>query len=304
MREGLLVVVLAVGACAASEVETAPARLAATDQPPLSPEAWLSLAGDPAVVAVDGDVALVCASRAEPGDAAPARCDAARMAVDGTRTLLGRDDLVAAARLDATRLVLTTIEGAVLVHGSDGSQVAIARHAADPRLTSARQVVAFTQYSADAPLDHTRGKLVALDLDRGARWVIADDPLASSPAVSLDGRRAVYVSARTGLASLYVVEPGRPARQLTNVGKRTIDASFVPVPGREWVWMDDHVAVYTATYGGLSRLWVIDIDTGKAAALRTGRRPRRVGAQLEAVHDGRIIVVSGSELRAVLEAAR
>jgi hypothetical protein len=301
---GLALVAL-VAACAAPPPGTSARALATDDPPPLSLEAWLSLAGDPSVVAVHDDVALVCARPTVDGDAVAARCDAAEMARDGSRAFLGRDDLMAVGRLDPNRLVLATVAGALMIRTGDGVERAIATHAADPRLTSLRRIVAFTQYSADArDAQPAAGKLVALDLDRGARWVIADDPLASSPAVALDGRRAVYVSARTGLASLYVVAPGQAPRQLTNVGKREVDDDFVPVPGREWIWLDERRAVYTATYGGNAWLWAIDVDTGRAAPLRPGRRPRRAGTQVEAVTDDQIVAISVAEIAARLEVSR
>jgi hypothetical protein len=74
----------------------------------------------------------------------------------------------------------------------------------------------------------------------------------------------LFVSGRTGVASLWLARPGQPARQLTNVGAREVGPGFVPVPGRELVWLDGQTAVYTATYDGIATRWTLDVETGAA----------------------------------------
>jgi hypothetical protein len=104
-------------------------------------------------------------------------------------------------------------------------------------------------------LDHVVGVPVVLDERRliAARetepgetdlWVVADDgtpPRAvaaapgadDSPQILPDGR-VVFISGRSGVASLWIVEasPGAAPRQLTNVGERpgALSSSFVPPP--------------------------------------------------------------------------
>jgi len=97
----------------------------------------------------------------------------------------------------------------------------------------------------------------------------------SSPFLRPGTDDVLFVSARTGIASLWLARPGARPRQLTNVGARSVDASFVPVPGRELVWLDSHLAVFTATYDGVSTLWALDVDRARAAPLGPGRWPQR-----------------------------
>lgn len=65
------------------------------------------------------------------------------------------------------------------------------------------------------------------------RLMARDHPLDSSPFVVPDSDEVLFVSGRTGVASLWLAAPGAPARPLTNRGLRQVSAGFVPVPSRE-----------------------------------------------------------------------
>ncbi|MBK9035147.1 MAG: hypothetical protein IPL61_28435 [Myxococcales bacterium] len=266
----------------------------------VSASTWAALAADPTIAAVADDVALRCEPVDVGTDAAAPRCDAVVIAPDGARAPLGRTDLLAALRLDARRLVLLTSAGELRVRSDDGEQV-IARDVRDPRVASDRRVLAFTQYVPGGGPGAAPGTLVALDLDRGARWLVTDDPLASSPFPVPGGEQVLYVSARTGLAALYLATPGQPPRQLTNVGHRTVDAGFVPVPGRELAWLDGRRAIFTATYGGVARLWALDLELGAAIDLGPGRRPRATAGGVEVIVDGAVRTLTATEVIAALE---
>jgi hypothetical protein len=143
----------------------------------------------------------------------------------------------------------------------------VARDVADPRVAADGRIV-FTQLppGRDVAPD-TVGKLVVLDLARGTRRIAVDDPHASSPFIVPGSDEVLYVSSRTGLASLYLARPGRSPRQLTNVGMRRVQPGFVPVPGRELEWQG-RTAVFTARYSGVESRWSLDLDTGAVEALR------------------------------------
>ena len=271
-------------ACAAAP-EPAPPSGAAPRT--LAASAHLAAAAAPGVVALDRDVALVCGAAVAATDHpdAAADCDVALVGPDGALAPMGRGGLLAAARLDDARLVLLTAERTLVVRDATDARVdaperVIARDVADPRVAAdgSRRVV-FTQLPAGAEIaPDTTGTLVVLDLDRGTRRVVTSHPLDSAPFLVPGSDDVLFVSARTGLASLYLASPGRPARQLTNVGRRAIsgpdDAAFVPVPGREVAWVPGaRVAVYTATHGGASTVWQLDLDTGAATRLGAGRAP-------------------------------
>ncbi|HVV86971.1 MAG TPA: hypothetical protein VHE35_28225, partial [Kofleriaceae bacterium] len=158
----------------------------------------------------------------------------------------------AAGRLDAHRLLLLTRERALVVRAG-AAETVVARDVADPRLAPDRRAVAFTQLPPGGTIDpSTTGHLVVLDLERGTRRTVTDEPRASAPFLRPGSDDVLFVSARTGVASLWLAHPGAAPRQLTNVGAREVGPGFVPVPGRELVWLDGRVAVYTATYGGRS----------------------------------------------------
>lgn len=270
-------VALATVVCACAGPPRAAERRA-LERPVIDDAAVAAVAARPEVVTLDGDVALLCGPAApatDHDDAAP-DCDAAIVGAGGTLTELGRGGLLAAGRLDRSRLLLLTRERTLIVRAG-GRELELARDVADPRLAPDRRAVAFTQLPAGATsIDPTTtGRLVLLDLDRGTRRLVTEHPLDSSPFVRPGTDDVLFVSGRTGLASLFLARPGQPARQLTNVGAREVGPGFVPVPGRELVWLDGgRVAVYTATYGGVATLWALDVETAAAAPIGRGRWPR------------------------------
>ncbi len=270
-----LAVCAVVAACA--EPPHGAQRQAQGPRPVLDDATMAAVASQPEVVSLDGDVALLCGPNA-PGsdqDDAGADCDAALVGPGGTLAPLGRGGLLAAGRLDRARLVLLTRGRALLLRSGDIETV-IARDVADPRFAPDRRAVAFTQLPAGATTidPTTTGRLVLLDLDRGTQRLVTDHPLDSSPFPRPGADDVLFVSGRTGVASLFLARAGQAARQLTNVGATVVGPGFVPVPGRELVWLHGaRVAVYTATYDGVATLWALDVDTGVAAPLAPGRWP-------------------------------
>jgi hypothetical protein len=139
------------------------------------------------------------------------------------------------------------------------------RHMADVRHGDGRML--FTDLRGDAISPATVGRLVMIDLATGDERVIDDDPTDSNPFVVPGTDDVLFVSSRSGLASLYLARPGHPPRRITNAGVRAIsDPRWVPVPGRE-LWFEGRVAVFTAHYGGVASRWRVDVDTGAAEQL-------------------------------------
>ena len=177
-----------------------------------------------------------------------------------------------AGRLGGAGLVLLEADRRLVVRGGDGVDREIARDVADPRVESSdgRRRVVFTQLPPGREIaPDTTGHLVLLDLDRGTRRTVSDHPLDSSPFIVPGSDDVLFVSGRTGIASLYLARPGRAPRQLTNVGMRRLDPDrFVPVPGRELEWIPGtRTAVFVARYGGEASRWQVDVDTGVATRL-------------------------------------
>lgn len=225
-----------------------------------------SCAAQPVGVA-DVTVALVCDEAPVGGDSADSvpDCDAALVGEDGVARRIGRGGLLAAMRLDERRLLLLTRDLRMVTRDDDGHETLVAAAAADPRTLGLR--VVYTQLPAGTTelTPGTTGPIVLLDLERGTRRVVTAHPMDSSPFLIPDSDDVLFVSARTGVASLWLAEPGRPARQLTNVGMRRVGPGFVPVPGRTLAFTPGtRTAVYGTSYGGVEEVWSVDLGTGSA----------------------------------------
>jgi hypothetical protein len=180
--------------------------------------------------------------------------------------------LFAAGCVDDPSPAPKTRERSLVLRGPDGVERELARDVADPRFETSdgRRRVVFTQLPPGRDIaPDTTGHLVVLDLDRGTRRTVSDHPLDSSPFIVPGSDDVLFVSGRTGIASLYLARPGRAPRQLTNVGMRRLDpATFVPVPGRELEWIPGtRTAIFVARYGGEASRWQLDVDTGVAERL-------------------------------------
>ena len=128
-------------------------------------------------------------------------------------------------------------------------------------------------------LDNTR-VIVARQTEPGETdlWMVTDDgqppralaaaPGADDSALVLHDGRVLFVSGRTGIASLWIVDadPMATPRQLTNQGQRpgALTSSFVPPPATTPTQQGSTI-VYD---GGDGTVWRVDLDSG-AVALQT-----------------------------------
>jgi hypothetical protein len=244
------------------------------------------VATDAGLASLDGDVAVVCPGGGAMGTDAVGDlgCDAAIVDADGAMRRLGREDVVSAVRVDASRLaVIGADRRLVMIDDVGGGERELAARAADVRSAGPGRVV-FTELRGDAIDPATTGRIVVLDVARGTRRVVTDHPMDSAPFAVPGSDDVVFVSSRTGLASVWIASPGQRARQVTNVGRSRVDAAFVPVPGRELAWLPGtRTAVFTARYADGPVLWTLDVDTGAAARLGPGRLPRVIGGAVVAI---------------------
>src|SRR5690606_26388880 len=118
--------------------------------------------------------------------------------------------------------IALTRERELVMSTTAGERRVLATRAADPRVAPDRRAVVFTALRGDDISPATTGRLVVLDVDRGTRRVVTDHPMDSAPFFRPGRDDIVFVSARTGLASLWLARPGARPRQLTNVGARTV----------------------------------------------------------------------------------
>jgi hypothetical protein len=189
---------------------------------------------------------------------------------------------IALARVDADKV--TPVETAQrfregLVVGADtatvddeglltlaGRQLAVGVRG-DVCATPDARALLFTKEPANAEAPTT---VAVADVD-GASRTLADD--GDRPSVSPDGKTVVFVSARTGVASLYrTTLAGGEAVQLTNKGLETLTraegdesdpAGFVPVPVAHdrLSWRD---ATHVRFDAGGGEYWVVDVTDGSA----------------------------------------
>jgi len=253
-------------------------------------EALVAISRQPGLASLHRDVALICQSGSEPTDAASAfpDCDAGLIDAHGAWVPLGRHRLLAALRLPSDRLLLLTRDLSLVLRDALGGEKLLASAVADPRVSDDGARVVFTQFPSGtrslAP--GNRGIIAGLKVADGLRWTVTEDAMASSPFPVPGSDDVLFLSARTGLASIWLASPGKPDRQITNRGKTRVDAGFIPVFGRELVWIPGtRTAVYTASYGTHS-LWKLDLETAKAVRLGPGRLPQLAeGAAILAVDD-------------------
>lgn len=195
-------------------------------------------------------------------DEAPAHADHADAIPDCDVTLdgapLGRGGVLAAQRFGRDGVALLTRDHRLVLRDARGAERPIADAVADPRVEGTR--IAFTELPAGTT-DYKPGlptRLVMIDLARGTRRVVADDALASQPFAVPGSEDVIYVSGRTGVASIWLSSPGQAPRQLTNVGARRVGPGFVAVPSRELTW----TAPRRAEYPAMGSRWSLDVDTG------------------------------------------
>lgn len=178
-------------------------------------------------------------------------------------------------------MVLWREDGSLLLRGASGEERLLAGWADDPSVGSGVASIAYlTVDDLDLEEDeHGREPVpgaalrVVLQSVTGPAEVVAVDPEAASPWPLPDGSGVLFVSTRTGLASLWRARPGEPEVQLTNVDLEEVGQGFVPVPSSELLWLPDGRAVF-ATHTEREELWLLDPRSGDAERLGPGSRPR------------------------------
>ncbi|MCA9495075.1 MAG: hypothetical protein KC621_34340 [Myxococcales bacterium] len=226
-------------------------------------------------------------------------CTLRRWTADGDEAVTS-DPVFAAYRLDDHHVLLSTADLRITLMSPEGT-TEIARGAVDLRVADDGRRITYAQLEGE-PTVLEPGLPVTWtihDLSSGERTALSDDPRDTAPFPLPSSSAVLFVSTRSGLASLWIAdEPGAEPRQLTNVGLTEVGEGFVPVPGRELVWLEDGVtAVFSAHYGHKD-LWRLDTTTGEAQRLRSGRNPQfTASGDLVAIDDEqeppRAVVVGG-----------
>ncbi len=226
---------------------------------------------------LQGNLALLCDGPSRSNDAMSdyPGCRAVIVGADGGILSTIKTDLLAAQKLPDHRMVFLGKDLSLTLRESSGVEHLIASSAADPRVSEDGSQVLYTQFAGHVTQQQPglEGKILSQNLTNGSLRPITDDVFASSPFAVPGSKDVLFLSGRTGLASIWVASPGKPDRQITNLGKTKVDKDFIPVFGRELLWLPgSRKAVFTATYGSHT-LWLLDIDNGKARKIGPGRLP-------------------------------
>ncbi len=195
----------------------------------LEEEVASQLAGRPAVVAFedDGDVALVGVRQALPEETDQPPRYALHRFERSTRALLDLRLTVRAVRRMGRALLVVSESGELLRVDAAGRKRLATGVLGSPAVLPNGGIVVAQRGEEPGESD------LQLLGDRGPV------PLAPAPGpddfpIALPDGRVAFVSGRTGLASLWVVDPtSGEARQLTNVGRDGVDDQFVPPPHRD-----------------------------------------------------------------------
>lgn len=203
-------------------------------------------------------------------------------------TPTGTRGLMSALRFDETHIATLSDRLELAIDDLDGHRTVVARGALDPRAVDDGRRLLYVQLAGEpeqAQLGDI-GHIEVLDVITGEARRVTDDPRDSSPWMVPHTDDVLFVSARTGIASIWLAPgDGSPPHQITNIGMTEVGPGFVPVPGRELVWVKPRTAVFTAHYGTHS-LWTLDLDTGAAKRVGPGRLPAlHPDGGVVAVHD-------------------
>lgn len=119
---------------------------------------------------------------------------------------------------------------------------------------------------ASRSTDPGESDLWLVTLDGAPPRALTATPGADGQPFVLEDGRVLFVSDRTGIVALYIVDPASgETTQLTNLGERpgALSERFVPTPLRE-PWQEGSRVLYDAGDG----IWAVDIRTGKAERVK------------------------------------
>lgn len=237
---------------------------------------YCELAARADLVELTGSAAVVCDPMAEASDDALPSCRALVADASGALSSTGIEDALAALRTGDGRFVVLTTDERLVLHDGRREIRELAAWAAEPSLDMAGRQVAFVaavegQDRAELG-DATR--LVSLDIVAGRLTVLSDDADASAPLFVPDGSAVLYVTTRSGVASIArVAATGGEPTLLTNEGLVDLGQGFVPVYDLEHAWSGDVLVYASITRDERSELWALDASSGDAWRLGEGSHP-------------------------------
>jgi hypothetical protein len=203
-----------------------------------------------------------CAELPSHGDSHFAGCRALSHGADGEH--LVAENAIALRDFGGDRALVGTADMQIALHRPGFPLRTLAHSAMDPRAQGNRiaYVGLMNGRSDFQPGDPTR--IVVQDLKAGHSRILSENSLDSKPLPVPESEAVLVVSGRTGIASIWLLHPDAAPRQLTNIGKQVVDDDFIPVPDRDWTWIDNQTVAYQSDFGGQVTTWHLDIETGQA----------------------------------------
>lgn len=199
--------------------------------------------------------------------------------VGGSPRPLAIADVRLALRARAGLVVLKT-SGALVLRAASGTETTIADWASEPSVAADGVRVAYVTVmeGTDVPTDTfaepgTPLRIVLQDLRNGSVRTITEDADASSPFVVPDSDEVVYISSRTGLASIWRGN-GEYEVQITNVELESGDQGILPTFGSNVVWVPGAGAIAFEVNGDDTAVWQYDVARGVVEPLGPGAWPQ------------------------------
>lgn len=167
---------------------------------------------------------------------------------------------------DSRSIVYTTSDCVMRVEYLAGRKTLEVRGAYDPSWTPDGKSVVFSKVPASKDNHYPETlHLAIINLNSGWVDLITDDRFDDCrPECHPSGNWILFVSGgRSGVASFWKVPiaGGQPV-QITNIGLKVVDDSFVPTPYQKTVWSaDGRWFIYDFKKGNIQQIWGLEFDT-------------------------------------------
>ena len=185
-----------------------------------------------------------------------------------------------ALRASGGRLVVLKTSGALVLRSASGAETTLAAWASDPSVAADGGRVAYVTVADGVALPMglvaapgTATQVVLQDLRDESVRLIADDAAASSPLAVPNSDDVVYVSARSGLASIWRGN-GEYELQVTNLDVEAGDQGVLPTFGSHVAWVPGARTLAFEVNTAGSEVWQYDVSLGTVELLGPGAWPQ------------------------------
>ena len=183
---------------------------------------------------------------------------------------------------DGQTLAYTTSDCELHIEEHEGTQLHTVRGGCNPHWKSDGRTVLFEKVTGrNVHLPETL-QLAKLDVATGKVDLLTDGRFDDvRPEFHPSGKWVLFVSGgRSGFASFWKISPdGGEPEQVTNLGLKQVDESFVPTPYQKTLWSaDGRWFVYDFKNGEVRQVWGLEFDVGgkllRAVKLADGLAPQ------------------------------